>query len=133
MKPPIFVYDHTDDTVDVYSTKGAAETHFEAQDIPHVLYTAYDSEGYQLEFVPASPIWVEIRPMTPPVNKADELSGLLRDFLKVFEDVSDDWLADASLDELTTKALDYETEVSSWSEFVSKQVNRLKEFLFGSR
>ncbi len=130
MKSPIFVYDYSDDRVYVYSTKEMAETFLEAQDIPHISYIAYDRDGYQLEFVPASPIWVTIQPIIPAVNKSEELRKRLRDFLKEkeFEGTASDWLSNASLDELTTKALEYEVEFLefSWSEWFSPLFEWLK-------
>ena len=109
MKTPIFVY--SDGTLDIFSTKEKAEAYNEAQTVANYDFTAYDSEGYQLEVTVTPDNAVVINPVEPPVKMAAELRELLRNFLSIAKtaSVSDDWLASASLSELVAKALEHKT------------------------
>jgi hypothetical protein len=106
MKPPIFV-DENGDTA-VFLKVEDAEVYLEPIDVENEEYVAYDSEGTLLELLPTKPR-ITIRSTSPPRMCVPELRQALCGMLS-YSGVSEDWLKDASLEEIVEKAKDFSTK-----------------------
>ncbi len=104
--PPIIVDESGD--VDVFESVQYAESYLEAIDVEKRRFVAYDKEGRLLELLPTS-TRITIRSAEEQPNHADDLKNLLLKFLSRVG-VSSDWLAEASLEELVNKSLEFKID-----------------------
>jgi hypothetical protein len=106
MKTPIFINERGD--VSVFESVEDAEHYIEPIDVANNEYVGYDSEGRLLQLTVTDANRVNIRSAESVPRHAAELRKALTWFLS-YVGVSENWLSNASLQELVEKMLEYKT------------------------
>ena len=104
MRPPLIISEHGD--LLVFDSKEAAEGYLEAIDVANGEYVGYDSEGRLLRLVPAWPHSTTIMEGEPEPNHKEELRSTLMKFFSQLG-LPDDWIRQASLQDMIVKAGEY--------------------------